>query len=77
MVDQWVGLGQVVLQGVPQGREGDLVKPEEQLGGVRGGENLVEQGFQVFVRHGLEAKRRLAHLANALPQGGGMLGAIM
>ena len=77
MVGQRVGLGQVALQGIPQGGKRRLVNPKQQLAGGWGGDNLVEKNLQVVVRHGFEAQRGLPHFADSQAQGGDMLSAII
>jgi hypothetical protein len=58
-----------------QGGQGLFVEADQQFGRGRRRQHLVEEDAQGGVRHRFEAQGRLAHLADAAAQGGGVLGA--
>ncbi len=65
----------VLAQSLVQGREGDVVKAEGELRGVRGGLDFVEEDVEGGVGEGLKAEGGIAQFADSLPEGVGMFGA--
>src|SRR5262249_9196626 len=74
-IGQRVGVDQVALEGQIECRHGFLVDACQQFARAGGGQDLIEKDCERGVRHGLQSKGRLAHLADAGAQGHDMLGA--
>ena len=77
MIRQMVCIGQMPVQGFPQGRECPAIEADEQLLGVRRGEDLIKEHLQGGIGHGVEAEGRLAHFPDTFAQGCGVLRAQM
>lgn len=74
-VGEWVGFGEVLVDGAEEGGEGMVVDAGEEFGGGGGVEDFVEEGLQVRVGDFVEAERGVAHFGDAVADGVDVLGA--
>ena len=73
-VDERVGVAQVALKCLVERGEGDFVEADKKRFGRIGREDFVEDDGEIGVGNGVEAERRLAHLAHASSKRSDMLG---
>ena len=68
LIGEWVSFLQVTLEGGFERRKRFLIQAEQEFFGSWGGEDLIEEDLEIWVRDGFEVQGRFAHFADALAQ---------